>query len=51
MLQKKVMELRDSHEALLLQMVAFLCQEAGRLLPREACILSPATHFPWIGLK
>lgn len=47
MLQKKLMEFRNSHEALLLQMVAFLLREACRLLPREARILSPATHFPW----
>lgn len=40
MLQKKVMELRDSHEALLLQMVALLCQEAGRLLPRKLAFLA-----------
>lgn len=46
-LQKKLMEFRNSHEALLLEMAALLCREASRLLPWEACILSPATHFPW----
>lgn len=47
MLQKELVEFRNSHGALLLQMVALLCWEACRFLPRDAHILSPATHFPW----
>lgn len=47
MFQKQLVEFRNSHEALLLQVVALLCREGCSSPTREARILSPATRFPW----